>query len=178
MEAELMALASSGAATLVGLMVSDAWTEVKDGIARMLARGRATEQVAHDLDVSRAELLQVGGSRDGQLLAAVEGEWRARLQELLQAEPALAEDLRRLLTAGDMPKAWPLREVHNVITGGVQHGPVIQAGRVSGLAFHLPKAPEGADGDEVRAAVTFPPIDRSLEAAPNAANRQHITRFT
>ncbi|WP_203983309.1 hypothetical protein [Sphaerisporangium rufum] len=141
MEAELVALASSGAATLVGLMVSDAWTEVKDGIARMLARGRATEQVAYDLDVSRTELLQAGGSRDGQLVAAVEGVWCARLQSLLKAEPALAEDLRRLLTAGDMPESRPLRAVHNVIAGGVQHGPVIQAGRVSRLTFHLPKPP-------------------------------------
>ncbi|MEV4296013.1 hypothetical protein [Microbispora rosea] len=146
MEAELMTLASSGAATLVGLMISDAWTEVKDGIARMLARGKAIEQVARDLDVSRTELLQADGSKDEQFVAAVEGVWRARLQDLLQAEPALAEDLRRLLMGRGTPEAGPLREVHNMITGGVQYGPVIQAGRISGLAFHLPKPPGAPDG--------------------------------
>ncbi|WP_433212877.1 hypothetical protein [Microtetraspora malaysiensis] len=135
-----MTLASSGAATLVGLMISDAWTQVKDGIARMLAREKEIEQVAHDLDASRAELLQADGAKAEQIAVAVEGEWRARLQILLQAEPALAEDLRRLLEARSTPEAGPLGEVHNVISGGVQNGPVIQAGRISGLAFHLPES--------------------------------------
>nr|WP_189181715.1 hypothetical protein [Microbispora rosea] len=148
MEAELMALASSGAATLIGLMVSDAWAEVKDGIARMLARGKAIEQVAHDLDVSRAEVLRAGESNDQQLMIAVEDSWRARLRDLLQAEPALAEDLRRLLAALSTPEEGHLREVRNVITGGVQHGPVIQAGRITGLAFHPPMPPEAPDGDD------------------------------
>jgi hypothetical protein len=140
-----MALASSGAATLVGLMISDSWVQVKDGIARMLARGKAVEQVEQELDVSHAELLAASRANDERLAVVIEGAWRARLHSLLQGDPALAEDLRHLMEALSVPKARPSRSVHNVISGGVQHGPVIQAGRISGLAFG---GPSTSGGDE------------------------------
>lgn len=146
MDPELMALASSAATTLVGLMVSDVWTEVKDAVARTLARDKSTEQVAYDLENSRTELLRADRSEIEQLTAAVEGEWRVRVRDLLQAEPALAEELRHLTRAWSTPRARHRSEVNNTITGGVQNGPVIQAGRISGLTLHLPTA--APDGDE------------------------------
>ncbi|MEV0974977.1 hypothetical protein [Microtetraspora glauca] len=139
MDPELMALASSGAATLVGLMISDSWTQVKEGIARMLARGKAVKETAQELDASRDELLAASASDDQLTVTSIEGEWRSRLSRLLEADPALADDLQRFMKASSARSlAGPTGDVHNVISGGVQHGPVIQAGRISGLAMHGP----------------------------------------
>ncbi|MFI7536053.1 hypothetical protein [Streptosporangium sp. NPDC049376] len=128
MEAELVALASAGAATLVELMISDSWAQVKDGVARLLARDGETGHMTRRLDASREEIAAIGETRD-----AVEADWRARLYGMLRSDPALAEELRRLLGAPERSG-----DVHNVVSGGVQYGPVIQSGSISGLIFHDP----------------------------------------
>ncbi|TLP54777.1 hypothetical protein [Microbispora triticiradicis] len=149
MEPELVALASSGAATLVGLMVSDSWVKVKEGVVRMLARGENAKQMALDLDVSRAELLTAREADDGRLMAGVEEMWRARLCRLIEAYPALAEDLRRLSEALDTtPGTGEASNVFNLISGDVRYGPVVQAGRVSGLVFNAPFPPPPAEEGE------------------------------
>ncbi|KAA9375451.1 hypothetical protein F5972_27220 [Microbispora cellulosiformans] len=142
MEPELVALASSGAATLVGLMVSDSWTKAKEGVARMLARGKNAEQMSQELDASRAELLAAHEADDGRLVAGIEEAWRARLCRLVEADPPLAEELRQLTEAlGTTPPAGETGNVFNLISGDVRHGPVVQAGRVSGLVFYAPFPP-------------------------------------
>ncbi|WP_449657475.1 helix-turn-helix domain-containing protein [Streptomyces mooreae] len=67
--------------------------------------------------------------------------WHAYLQHVLQAGPATGDDLRDLLaslqrlthTAPGVPRAT----VHNDISGGTQHGPVIQSGRITGLTLRV-----------------------------------------
>ncbi len=140
METELAALAASGAAALITLMVSDAWDQTKDRLARLLGHDDS-DRTHRDLAVSRAVLLTAIAGHDDDRAAEVEREWRDRLLRLLQTDPALAENLRRLPT----PPAVP---VHNEISGTVRAGLVVQAGRMSETTLHLPQPPKRPDGRE------------------------------
>ncbi|MFD5720926.1 hypothetical protein [Streptomyces sp. NPDC127036] len=137
MEAELAALAASGATTLVGLMVSETWTQARDRIARFFARGSDEDVVAEELRLSQEELTAARASEDELAAADVEAIWRTRMRRALQSAPEAAEELRLLLAELDPGlKTESAHSVHNSISGGVQHGPVIQGQNFTGLTFH------------------------------------------
>ncbi|UWE10163.1 hypothetical protein [Actinacidiphila bryophytorum] len=133
MDAELAALAAAGATALVEQMAGDAWTQVRDRVVAFFARrGGEEAAVEGELATSREELHAVGR-------ADVEAMWRIRLRRALAADPSAAAELRTILD--DLaPGGSGLRtgDVHNVISGGVQHGPVIQAGNVGAVTFGAP----------------------------------------
>lgn len=131
MEAELMALAASGASTLITLMVSDAWAQTKGRLAAVLGGTGDEKETLRELEASRAVLVSALAEADDVTAAAVEGEWRARLSQLLQSDSSCVEKLMALAAAaGDA--------VHNNITGRVQAGLLIQAGRIERSTFHAP----------------------------------------
>ncbi|GAA2474481.1 hypothetical protein GCM10010406_08110 [Streptomyces thermolineatus] len=147
METELAALAASGATTLVGLMVSDSWTHVRDRLGHFLARDRGTEEAAEDLDTSRRELVAAHEAGDAPTAAGVAADWQTRLLRLLRADPAAAGELRRLLDSLDAPsREQQPPAVHNTVSGGTQYGPVIQSGRITGLVLHDPGTAPTPDG--------------------------------
>lgn len=130
MDAELAALATSGAAAVVQLMAQDAWTTVKEGVLALFGRGAAdrTESVSAALDETRTIVASSGGRDDDPRLVSLTSDWRERLLVLLQQDPALAEELRALVAhATDQPSS-----VHNVITGAKVRGPVIQTHTITG----------------------------------------------
>ncbi|KPI08572.1 hypothetical protein OK074_3573 [Actinobacteria bacterium OK074] len=130
MDAELVSLAGTGATTLVTLMVTDGWEQVRSRVAAFFSRGREgeAEAVQAELESSRAELVAARAAQDEDAEADVRAEWRVRMRRTLQADPQAAAELRalldELLPAEPDPTAG---SVHNVISGGVQHGTVIQA---------------------------------------------------
>jgi hypothetical protein len=131
MDAELAALAAAGATAVVEQMAGDAWTQVRDRVVAFFARrGGEEAAVEGELETSREELPAVGR-------ADVEAMWRIRLSRALAADPSAAAELRAILD--DLaPAGSGLGDVHNVISGGVQHGPVIQAGNVGAVTFGAP----------------------------------------
>lgn len=142
MEAELAQLAASGATSLVGLMVSDAWTQVRGRLARFFARGgagaeEAEEAVSADLERSRGELAAAREAGDTATAEDVRAEWRLRLRRALQADPAAAEELRRLLAELEPAGLDARITVVNTINGGTYHQAVVQ----SGLTFYGSDAP-------------------------------------
>ncbi|MFD0312756.1 hypothetical protein [Streptomyces flavalbus] len=144
MEAELLALAATGATTVVQQMATDSWTRVRDRVAAFLARrGGEEDALAGELETSRRELTAALASGEEQTAADVEAEWRVRLRRVLLADPRAAAELRALLDEltpqGNVQRAG---DVRNTITGGVQHGPVIQAGNVGPVTLGTPIAPE------------------------------------
>jgi hypothetical protein len=145
-EAELAALAASGATTLVGLMVSETWAQARDRLTRFFARGGDERAVDEELCLSRIELVAAREAEDEEAAADIEAGWRTRLRRALQADPGAAEELRALLAeVAPDGGSKPLGTVHNVISGGVQNGPVFQGERFSGLTFNGsgPVPPEG-----------------------------------
>ncbi|WP_280726406.1 hypothetical protein [Kitasatospora sp. MAA4] len=139
MEAELVGLASSGATTLVGLMVSDAWTAVRGRMARFLSRSAEgddeNETVLGELESSRAELTTARADGDNGLARDVEAQWRIRLRRLLAADPGAAAELRALLDELAPPRDEGRYEVvHNEVSGGRQNV-VVQGRDFSRLTF-------------------------------------------
>ena len=148
MEAELVALATAGATALVQQMVTDSWSQARGRVAGFFSRRAGdgagvdepmAETVEGALEVARGELAAAREAGDEQLAADVESEWRTRLRRALVADPAAAAELRSLL-AELAPADAVVREgdVHNTISGGVQHGPVVQAKTVGSLYFGAP----------------------------------------
>ncbi|MFD7955001.1 hypothetical protein ACFV4X_16070 [Streptomyces ardesiacus] len=139
MEAELTALAVSGATTLVGLMVSESWTQARDRVARFFARGGEQGSAEEELVRSQQALMAARAAQDDLAGADIEAEWRMRLRRVLQDDPQAADELRTLLSEVS-PGVQDDRgaSVHNSVSGGVQNGPVVQGQHFSGLTFGAP----------------------------------------
>ncbi|MFF8959806.1 hypothetical protein [Streptomyces sp. NPDC014894] len=147
MQAELATLATTGATALVGVMVSDAWAHTRDRVARFFPRGTFAGSVDEELEASREQLIAARDDGDPEAAADVEDEWRLRLRRALRENPAAAEELRLLLEELAPHRAsGPVVTVHNSVSGGVQHGPVIQGEHFSGLTFHTPDGPRPGPG--------------------------------
>ncbi|MFF8912447.1 hypothetical protein ACF08M_03780 [Streptomyces sp. NPDC015032] len=141
MEAELVALAASGATALVQHMVADSWGQVRDRLVAFFARGEAAPEaesaLAGELEASRGELTAARDEGDDPSAGDVEAEWRARLRRRLAADPRAADELRAILAelepAGGTGRAGV---VHNTISGTPRiGGPVIQAAEIGSVNF-------------------------------------------
>jgi hypothetical protein len=137
MDTELAALAATGATTLVSLMVTDSWAHARALVGRFFSRSGADSTAITDLDASRTQLLGAAVPED--TTRELTELWHACMYDLMQTGHASGSELRDLLTslqrlAKDL-EIQPIN-VHNDIRGGAQHGPVIQAGKVTGLTFH------------------------------------------
>ncbi|WP_327294507.1 NB-ARC domain-containing protein [Streptomyces sp. NBC_01197] len=160
MEAELAALASSGATALVGLMVSESWDRAKIRLARFFAqRGRPGPEGAEGatdeaLQSARDELRSARQADDTGAAADIEAEWRQRLRRALREDPAAAQELRSLLAelAREAGVEWDAG-AHAEISGGVQNGPVFQNTQIhGGIVFQAqPPPPLDAKPDQVPA---------------------------
>jgi hypothetical protein len=148
-EAELAALASSGATTLVGLMASDAWTRVRDRMAAFFGRTGGADAAAEELRLSQEELLAAHAASDeAAVVEDIEAMWRSRLRRVLRTDPAAADELRRLLGELGPAAGTPTVVVHNSVSGGVQNAPVVQGQNFGDLTFHAPDTarPDGTGG--------------------------------
>lgn len=138
MEPELMALAAAGATVFVEQMAADSWAQARDRIVSFFSRRDGGEEsvIEGELETSRGELVAAMESGDEQTTLDVEAEWRTRLRRSLLANPAAATELQAMLDelAPDR-KNQQVADIHNTISGGVQHGPVVQAGNVGSLSF-------------------------------------------
>lgn len=138
-----MALAAAGATAFVQQMAADSWEQVRDRIVSFLARrGDSDEGVIEgELETSRGELAAALESGDEQAASDIQAEWRTRLRRTLLADPAAASELRVVLDELAPGRSdQPVVDVHNTISGGVQHGPVIQTGTVGSLSLGTPPA--------------------------------------
>nr|WP_229359968.1 hypothetical protein [Streptomyces albidoflavus] len=136
LDAELAALAASGASSLVGLMVSDAWSAARDRVARLFARGGDEDQVAGELTAARAELAEADRNGDEEHRADIQEEWQLRLRRLLRSDPDAAAELRALLD--EIAPAEPAAGgvvINNTVSGGTHHAPVIQVGQLGHGTF-------------------------------------------
>jgi hypothetical protein len=150
LETELAGLAASGASTLVGLMVSDAWAQVRGRLAGFFGRGEEEPAVAEELTLSRAELVAARSAGDEEAAADIEAAWRSRLRRELRVNPAAVPELR-LLLAELAPQAddGPAVVVRNSFSGTVEHGSVVQGQNFSGgLTFYgsTPAVPDPEPG--------------------------------
>ncbi|MFC5668419.1 hypothetical protein ACFP3U_36360 [Kitasatospora misakiensis] len=138
MEAEIAQLVTTGATTVVGLMATEGWTQLRSRLARLLGRGRDAEEVSAELEEIRVEVVRADG--DAELVGDQAAELRNRIRRLLRQDPQAAVELRALLEEFT-PRQQSGSTVYNQISGGTFNGSVIQAGRIG----HNHQAPPGKD---------------------------------
>jgi hypothetical protein len=94
-EAELVTLASSAAAALVGAMAKDGWSQAKAGMVALWRRHRPGQDVAVEeaLESSRGEIITADEAASQALVSTVQGRWQGRLETLLQERPEATNDL-------------------------------------------------------------------------------------
>jgi hypothetical protein len=125
-------LASLAANTVVAAAVTDAFEGVRDRVARLFGRGKPDPAITRRLDVTRAELSNVTAAGAARVRATQETQWRVRFADLLDAYPAAALELAQL--AAEFRAELPDRgKVTNVITGGIQHGPILMGRDFTGF---------------------------------------------
>lgn len=115
-------------------MVTDAWEQTKQRVVRIFSRDGEPNTVARELEETRAALIAATGRPDQEDLASdLTATVRLRLRRLLEEDPNTAVELRRLVD--EFAPAFPPATVHNSITGGTQHGPVLQGHTFTNLIF-------------------------------------------
>jgi len=98
-ETDLATLLTSAATTLVKLMTTDSWTEVKAGFVALWQRHHPeqAEAIEADLEASRASAVVGRQDGDGHVEAELAAEWRSRLRRLAEANTELQGEIRRLM---------------------------------------------------------------------------------
>lgn len=147
MDSELAALTASGATTLVSLMITDSWTHARELLRRFLSRSDPGNSTITGLDAARARLLTAPSADHPHLARDTAEQWDAYLRHLLEVRTISGTELRTLITGLQHLQSEAERPgtVRNSINGGVQHGPVVQSGRITGLTVHAhqPDPPQG-----------------------------------
>jgi hypothetical protein len=129
---ELAALAAN---TVVTAAVTDAFESVRDRVALLFGRGKPDPAIERRLETTRAELSTATGADAASVKAAQQIQWRVRFADLCETHPEAAEELTRLVA--ELRAQIPARgNVTNVITGGVQHGPVLMGRDFTGITLH------------------------------------------
>jgi hypothetical protein len=99
MDAELTALASTAATTVVNLLATAGWEQAKAAVTRLWRRAHPerAETVQAELVECRTDVLAARQNGDEQFELALVGEWSTRLRRLVATDPALADELRQLV---------------------------------------------------------------------------------
>jgi hypothetical protein len=96
---ELVALAQAAGQAVVSAAATDAWAQVRRGVARLLGRGDPGRVAVAErrLDEACGQLTCLSGDELDAARAALAVAWQARLADLLDDDPGVAEDLRALV---------------------------------------------------------------------------------
>jgi hypothetical protein len=99
MDVDLAVLWSTAATTLVTLMTTDSWQQVKAGFADLWRRACPGQADAVEADLESARAAAVAARRDGDEEAKGElaAEWRSRLRRLAGTDESLQAEVRRLV---------------------------------------------------------------------------------
>jgi hypothetical protein len=122
-DADLAGLWAVAATTLVTLMTTDTWEQVKGRFVALWRRrqpGQA-EAVEADLEASRAEAMAARRDGDRQVQAELAAEWQSRLRRLAGTDQELQGELRRLV-----------EDLRPLLPGGLPAGPVVMQAKASG----------------------------------------------
>ncbi len=111
---------------LVGAIATSTWQQVREavtGLWRRVHPRQKADDIGTELDELREQILLARRDGDTDTERALEGAWQVRLQQLLRADPALAEELRRVLDQVLTPALTPAEQtrIGNIIMTGSSH---------------------------------------------------------
>lgn len=126
MDGELVALAGSAATTIVTLLATDAWGEVKEMIRGLWQRFRPEQADAAEQELDRAHVEIATG--DETVTLAIAKEWESRLLRLLAADADAAAELSRILVKLSRSRSAQRRGAVRQTAKASGHSTVIQVG--------------------------------------------------
>ncbi|MFB9688328.1 hypothetical protein [Amycolatopsis plumensis] len=95
MDADLVALINSGATTLLGLMIKDAWARSKKTASRLFSHNEdVASSVESELDETSRRLRIAFDSDDTDTQNEIATEWRSRLRRAVENDESLLDQLR------------------------------------------------------------------------------------
>ena len=110
---------------LVGAIATDTWPRVREAVTGLWRRvhPQKADDIGTELDELREQVLVARRDGDTDAERAFEGAWQVRLQQLLRADPALAEEMRRVLDQVLTPALTPAEQarVGTIIMTGSSH---------------------------------------------------------
>lgn len=122
MDAELAALLSAAATTLVTSMTTDGWDQVRTAFVKLWRRRPDhAAAVGADLAEARSSVIAAWAAGDGQPEAELVAEWRSRLRRLVADDEELQGDLRRFA-----------EESRHPLGGSGGAGPVVMRAEIHG----------------------------------------------
>jgi hypothetical protein len=133
----LVALASTGGNALVTAMVTDGWEGMRTRIARLFGRGekKETEATLERLDQSRAMLAGLAGAKLARVRAEQEIVWRTRVGDLLERDPAVADELGVLVAQIHAQSIGSAGRVEQHVTGIDHAQQAVQGYGVQNVTF-------------------------------------------
>lgn len=132
---DVTGLASLAANTVVAAAVTDAFEGVRDRVTQLFGRGKPDPATERRLETTRAALSTATGTDAANAQAAQQVQWRVRFADLCETYPEAVAELSQLVT--ELRTQLPADgNVTNVITGGVQHGPVLMGRDFTGVTLH------------------------------------------
>jgi hypothetical protein len=126
-----LSLATTAATSIVGLLATEAWEKAREVVTALWRKVHPdrVETVVAELEDTRAEVLAARRDGDERSERDLAGEWQGRLRRLMAADPAIAEELARLLTDVLEPAARAHGGTIAMNATAHDHGRVYQAGR-------------------------------------------------
>jgi hypothetical protein len=126
-------LVQDGAQVLVGAMVTDAWTQVRNRVARLLGHGNHTAEQAEEavLEEFRIAIESAQPESLAEVMREQQAELRGMLRVRLRSDPALAAEFASMLA--EVRSLLPEQEARNTAVRQVARADrgstVNQAGR-------------------------------------------------
>jgi hypothetical protein len=95
---------------LIGAMATDGWTQAREKLVELWRRVRPAQAAGIDEELAdlRAQVISARNAGDTATEQALTGSWQVRLQGMLRENPALANELQRLLD----DTLTPIRKAH------------------------------------------------------------------
>ncbi|MBV9448051.1 MAG: hypothetical protein JO345_19380 [Streptosporangiaceae bacterium] len=112
MDAELAALASTAATTIVTLLTTDAWDQVKQKVTMLWHRFMPDQADALETGLAR-DRLEIQAA-DATMARAITLDWESRLLRLLSADATAADALRHIVA--ELSQLPGVQQVHGAIS--------------------------------------------------------------
>ncbi|GFH36564.1 hypothetical protein [Streptomyces pacificus] len=151
MSEALVALAAAGGTAVVQAAGTDAWTQVRVRLARLVGRGgvEAERRTLSRLDRTAAELADADAEEIGALRAGHGRAWQARFEMLLSSLPddereVVAAELQELVAESQQERPGARNRFE--ISGGTFHSPVQIAEYIHGTTFNIGPASPSSEG--------------------------------
>ncbi len=128
---------------LVGAIATSTWQQVRQAVTGLWRRVHPRQEaggIGTELDDLREQVLQARRDSDTGTERALEEAWQLRLQQLLRADPALADELRRVLDHVLTPALTPAEQarIGTIIMTGSSHDSSTFTQIGTQTNYHLP----------------------------------------